>query len=122
MGFQSEPFSQRIASTIKPVINSRPIANAGPNQILNENTTVALVGAGIDLDPNDTLSYLWRQTDGPAVDLSNRSSTNPTFPSPIVPSDTELKFSLTITDDKGATSDSSWSNYYNQTYQPTSRS
>jgi hypothetical protein len=91
------------ASSGKPV-NHPPVANAGPNQVVNENTTVALVGAGIDSDPNDTLSYLWRQTDGPAVILSNRSSTNPTFIAPIVPSDNELKFSLTVTDDKGATS------------------
>jgi sugar lactone lactonase YvrE len=92
------------ASSVKPATNHPPIANAGPNQIVNENTTVSLVGAGIDSDPTDILSYLWRQTAGPAVNLSNRSSTNPTFISPIVPSDTELKFSLTVTDDKGVTS------------------
>jgi hypothetical protein len=92
------------ASSVKPATNHLPVANSGPNQIVNENTTVSLVGAGIDSDPNDTLSYLWRQTAGPAVSLSNRSSINPTFTAPMVPSDTELKFSLTVTDDKGATS------------------
>ena len=56
------------ASSVKPAItNHPPVANAGPNQIVNESTTVSLVGAGIDSDPNEMLSYLWRQTDGPAV-------------------------------------------------------
>jgi tetratricopeptide (TPR) repeat protein len=93
-----------VQPTPLPKANHPPVANAGTNQIVNENTTVALVGAGIDSDPMNTLSYLWRQIDGPAVELSNRSSTNPTFTAPTVPSETDLRFFLTVTDNKGAIS------------------
>ena len=94
--------SNNTSTTTSTIPNHPPVANAGPNQIVNENTTVALVGAGIDSDPMNTLSYLWRQIDGPAVELSNRSSTNPTFTAPTVPSETDLRFFFTVTDNKGA--------------------
>jgi hypothetical protein len=93
-----------VQPTPLPKANHPPVANAGTDQIVNENTTVTLVGAGIDSDPKDVLSYLWGQTNGPAVELSNRSSTNPIFTTPIVTSDTDLEFSLTVTDNKGASS------------------
>jgi large repetitive protein len=84
--------------------NHPPVANAGTDQIVNENTTVTLVGAGSDPDPDDTLAFLWRQTGGPSVELSNRTSTNPAFTAPMITDDTQLKFSLGVTDDKGLSS------------------
>lgn len=80
------------------------IANAGVSQTVNENTTVVLVGAASDPDPNDILGYLWRQIAGPAVVLSNSNSANPTFTAPTISDDTQLKFLLTVADDKSASS------------------
>ena len=58
------------------VINNPPIANAGVNQVVNENTTVILNGIAIDPDlDSDKLGYLWKQISGPGVDLSNGTST-----------------------------------------------
>ena len=72
---------------------------------MSENTTVGLNGEGVDPDQSSRLSYLWKQIDGgPAVKLSNSSSANPSFVTPIVPSNTNLKFSLVVKDDKGAVS------------------
>ncbi|MBI4744614.1 MAG: IPT/TIG domain-containing protein, partial [Actinobacteria bacterium] len=51
--------------------NSPPIANAGPNQTVNEGTAVNLNGAGSSDPDGDTLSYNWTQTAGPAVTLNN---------------------------------------------------
>lgn len=50
------------------------------------------------------MGYLWRQIAGPAVVLSNSNSANPTFTAPTVPDDTQLKFLLTVADDKSASS------------------
>jgi hypothetical protein len=44
-----------------PTVNHPPIANAGTNQIANESSKVMLVGAAVDPDPNDKLSYSWLQ-------------------------------------------------------------
>ena len=86
-------------------INHAPVANAGVNQTVNENSTVTLNGIASDPDPSDNkLSYSWKQIAGPRVKLINSNSTNPSFIAPTVTSDRDLKFSLTAKDDKGASS------------------
>jgi len=83
--------------------NLAPTANAGTNQIVNENTLVTLVGAGSDPNPDDIITYSWRQMSGPAVVLNDDDTSTPSFTAPSnVSSDTELVFSLTVSDDKGA--------------------
>ena len=47
-------------------------------------------------------SYLWEQTDGPTVKLSDIHTVMPTFVAPYTTSDTTLTFRLTVTDDDGA--------------------
>src|SRR4051812_34007323 len=90
---------------IPTIANHPPVTNAGINQTVNENTTVMLNGIASDPeDPTNTLSYSWLQIAGPEVRLSNNNTTNPSFISPKVPEDTQLKFSLIAKDDKGATS------------------
>ena len=92
------------AIPIPPVtVNHPPVVKVGPNQTVNENGTVMLVGFAFDPDPNDKLSYLWKQIAGPAVKLTNNTSTNPSFTAPRVSSDTQLRFLLSAKDDKGAT-------------------
>ena len=86
------------------VVNHPPVVKVGPNQTVNENATVMLVGFAFDPDPNDKLSYLWKQIPGPVVKLTNNTSTNPSFTAPHVPSDVQLKFALIAKDDKGAAS------------------
>ena len=82
--------------------NLAPTANARTNQIVNENTLVTLVGVGSDPNPNDIITYSWRQISGPAVELNDIDTPTPSFTAPSVSSDTELVFSLTIKDDNGA--------------------
>ena len=88
-------------------INHAPVANAGVNQVVNETDTVILNGISIDSDPNDKLTYSWKQITGPAVKLLNSNTTNPSFIAPTVSSDRDLKFLLIAKDDKGATSNNS---------------
>ena len=92
-----------------PTVNHQPVANAGINQTVNENTTVMLNGIASDPDPGDynKLAYLWKQIAGPPVNLSNNTNTSPSFVAPTVPEDRELKFLLTVKDDKGAENNNS---------------
>ena len=62
--------------------NSVPVADAGPNQTINNvdaSTTVTLdASASTDAD-SDTLTYRWVQTSGPAVTLDDATSATPSF-------------------------------------------
>jgi hypothetical protein len=87
--------------------NSRPFTNAGPDQIVDEGTTVTLNGtASIDPDAGDTLSYLWTQTAGPTVSLDDPAAVNPIFTAPVVAVDTTLSFDLTVSDGIANSTDS----------------
>ena len=83
-------------------INIPPTANAGPDQTVEEGGTVTLDGSN-STDPDDGIaSYLWTQTAGTPVTLSDPTAVKPTFTSPNVGSDGEsLTFQLTVTDNGG---------------------
>jgi len=86
-------------------INHPPVADVGPPQLVKENSTVMLVGAASDPDPNSKLTYSWSQIAGPAVILKGTNTAFPTFTTPSnLPLDTELKFALIAKDNKGASS------------------
>jgi serine protease len=90
-----------------PPPNTPPIAEAGDTQTVEPGTEVSLDGsASSDADGNIT-SYAWTQTDGPEVDISNADAVQGSFIAPSVASLTDLVFTLTVTDNDGAsTSDS----------------
>jgi hypothetical protein len=79
--------------------NDPPVADAGPNQNVDEETTVTLDGSN-SFDPDDGIeSYLWKQVKGPAVSLSDPKAVQPTFSSPDVgPDGLSFTFELTVTD------------------------
>ncbi len=82
------------------VINQAPLANAGPDQVVNTNSTVQLDGsASSDPDNNLPLSYYWVQTGGISVTLSDAYVVSPTFTAPGI--ETVLSFSLSVTDSLG---------------------
>ncbi|MBA6222568.1 peptidase, partial [Colwellia sp. MB02u-18] len=59
-------------------VNILPSANAGANQIVNENTEVSLLGAGSDSD-GTIASYIWTQSSGTDVILSTSDSASTSF-------------------------------------------
>jgi hypothetical protein len=80
-------------------VNDPPVADAGPDQNVDEETTVTLDGSN-SLDPDDGIeSYLWKQILGPSVSLSDPEAVQPTFLAPEVgPDGLSFTFELTVTD------------------------
>jgi len=85
--------------------NSAPVANAGMDQSVDEQTSVTLNGSASS-DPNgDSLTYTWTQAGGVSVTLANTSSAQASFDGPDVGigSSTTLTFQLRVADPSGAT-------------------
>lgn len=77
-------------------INKPPVANAGPNQITNELSMVALNGsASSDPDPQP-LFYNWTSLQGGSLINSNQA--NPFFFAPEVAANQNYQFVLTVND------------------------
>jgi len=79
-----------------------PVANAGPDQTVNEETLVVLDGTASSDSDGTISSYLWSQAGGISVTLSDDSASQPTFTSPAISNTEEvLTFTLTVTDNDG---------------------
>ncbi len=79
------------------------IADAGVDQIVNENVKISLDGSKSNDPEGQKLSYMWSQVSGETVKLSSTSSVNPSFTSPIV-ANNEIKvlvFELKVFDNNG---------------------
>jgi len=93
------------AVDISIFVNTPPVADAGPDQSVNEGVTVALNGSNSDDRDNGIKSFFWEQvgTSNP-VTLSDPYAEQPTFVTPDVgPGGVALTFRLTVTDNSDAT-------------------
>jgi predicted acyl esterase len=81
-------------------VNQLPIADAGEDQLADENAAVTLSGSGADAE--GPVTYAWAQTGGSEVTLSNADTATASFTAPAVEGDQALTFELTVTDDVGA--------------------
>ncbi len=90
-----------VTITVNPVADP-PIADAGPDQTVGEDTTVTLGGSNSFDTEGEKLSYQWDQLAGPPVTLSDPKAANPTFtaPSSVGPGGESLTFRLTVTDEE----------------------
>ena len=78
--------------------NNPPVANAGPDQTVYEGETVVLDGTGSSDPDLDTITYLWTQTAGTSITLSDPAAANPYFTAAL---EGALTFRLTVTDSGG---------------------
>jgi lysophospholipase L1-like esterase len=94
---QGASASDEVVHMVIPV-NEAPVANAGPDLFAAEQVQVNLDGSqSLDSD-GSIVSYSWKQTGGPVVDLNNADTATPSFVSPDVTD--LLTFELTVTDDE----------------------
>ena len=84
-------------------VNEAPTARAGNDQTsVVQDSTVTLSGSGTDPDTDDTLSYAWTKTAGPAVTLNNAATATATFTAPSgLTTDAAFAFKLKVTDAGG---------------------
>jgi len=82
--------------------NVRASADAGADQVVDEQTEVTLAGSGEDPD-SESLTYAWKQVGGEAVELSDTTSSEPTFTAPVVANGKVkiLVFELRVADENG---------------------
>ena len=93
--------SSTVQVIVNPAANVAPIANAGSNQTITLPTsTVSLRGSGTDTDGTIS-SYAWAKTSGPSTFYIVNSSSAVTDITNLVQG--TYQFSLTVTDNKGAT-------------------
>ena len=80
--------------------NDPPVADAGPAQTVQTGTEVTLDGSG-SADADGRISaYLWEQVGGPDIVLGGAATASPSFTPTVAGAHV---FSLTVTDDDGAT-------------------
>lgn len=96
-----------VVATFAVPTNRAPIANAGTDLSVGNSTQVQLNGTASSDPDGDPLSYLWTQatSDSYPVSLSSTSSSTPQFISPAISElQTDLHFTLRVTDSQGAQS------------------
>jgi hypothetical protein len=93
----SEPSTVTI--TVKGEETKAISANAGPDQTVEEHSTVTLSGSGKD-PLRHKLTYGWKQITGETVTLSSTTLAKPSFEAPEVANGQKkiLTFELTVTD------------------------
>ena len=78
---------------------TRPIADAGPDQHVDEPQLITLDGSGsLVYDPCEVLEYGWDQLVGPAVELNDPMGMHPTFMPQV---EGEYRFELVVISDTG---------------------
>lgn len=83
-------------------VNTVPLADAGDDQTVPENTLVTLNGDDSADTDGDALTYAWLQTSGPDVTLVEASTAKPSFTTPATGSEgAVLSFQLTVADSYG---------------------
>jgi len=82
-------------------VNKVPVANAGPDQVVDEKDPVQLNGTGSEDSDGQTLTYSWVKVSGPNITFDDATSPNPSFIAPAVTSSQDVILHLTVRDGEG---------------------
>ena len=97
--FQITEATIRFFSNMVEIVQTpQPVADAGPDQTVDEDEPVTLNGSQSIGDGDPLTSYEWSQLSGPTVVLDLTNPQHPTFTAPIVGSNTTLTFQLVVGD------------------------
>lgn len=101
--FKLEVFDGRDTSSTTVSVSIRNLNNV-PDILINQhssqikaNDQIIISATAVDKD-GDTLTYLWRQTQGPAVQLQNANSLSVSFTAPSVTSSQAIGLTLSVFD------------------------
>ena len=84
--------------TVATPVNTAPVADAGVEQNVSAGQQVTLDATGSSDIDGDILSYVWEQTSGTPVTLSNSNVAQPFFEAPSLLSPSVLTFQVTVSD------------------------
>lgn len=104
--------------TAPPVLPAKPIADAGPDQVVNEGQLVELDGSGSSDPQNDPLMFAWSQIAGPQVGLVNSNTAAPSFDAPFVAANQTLTFELVVSDGSSSSDPDTIDVFVNQVNSP----
>ena len=93
----------------RPAANQPPIAQVTAPSSVAGGSEVTLEGSGSRDSDGSISRYQWRQTQGPTVAIVGEETATARFTAPAVGADTVLVFSLSVTDNQGASASASTS-------------
>ena len=94
---EDQPYTVRASAIQNATTNTPPSINAGPDQTVQEGSTVTLNGTTSDQD-GDQLTYSWSHDSALDISLANADSLSPAFTAPQVSANTTVTFTLTVSD------------------------
>ena len=97
--------SDSVVITITDSVNTAPTAEVGTDREIAEGGTVTLAGIAADDDPEDDLKYSWSHNSTLLISLDD-STLTPSFTAPNVSENTDIEFTLTVSDGIITVSDS----------------
>ncbi len=100
--WQASVFDGGTPSAVNSVFSKQsPIADAGQDQFVPEETAVSLDGNASTDPDGQIVSFTWVQAEGPIVDLIGGDTPTPRFEAPEVTENTALRLELTVRDNDG---------------------